>query len=245
MNKILFSSFFIFIALAACKKGNICDCLKSTGKVVLEERTVGDFTNIWLEDNINLIIKPDTVSKITIEAGKNLLKLIHSENRNNYLYLTNDNRCNWLRSYDVPINAYVSVKKLDSINYWGCGNISCTDTIKNDIFQIDVHDGSGNVDLTIKTLESRLKIHTGPPTLNIKGISKINILYQGGMGVINASNLSTEFTYLKSFGTNDCFIQVSKELEAKINYIGNVYYKGNPYSIKTEYTDKGKLIKIY
>jgi len=243
MRKIAFYS-IIFIIFISCKKENRCDCLKSTGKIVLENRVVGDFTNIWIEDNINVIIKPDTINKITIEAGKNLLELIHTEIKNNYLYITNENRCNWIRKFDIPINAYISIKKLDSINYWGYGNITCTDTLVNDIFQIDVHDGAGTIDLTIKAQESRLKIHTGPPTMNIKGISRVNLLYQGGTGRINAENLCTEYTYLKSFGTNDCFIQVSKELEAKINYIGNVYYKGNPYSIKTEYTNKGKLIKL-
>jgi len=236
--------YLLFLILLSCQKENMCDCLKSTGKIKLQERIVGDFTNIWLEDNINIIIKPDTIDKIAIEAGENLLKLIHTEIKNNYLYITNENRCNWIRRFDIPINAYISLKKLDTISYWGSGNISCTDTLKNDIFQIDVHDGSGTVDLTIKTEESRLKIHTGPPTLNIKGITSISFLYQFGTGIINAENLNSEYTYLRNFGTNDCYINVSKELEAKINDIGNVYYKGNPYSIKTEYTNKGKLIKI-
>ncbi len=241
-KQILLCIFLLF--LLSCKKENMCDCIKSTGKIKFQERIVGDFSNIWLEDNINIILKPDTINKITIEAGENLLKLIHTEIKNNYLYITNENRCNWVRKFDIPINAYISLKKLDTISYWGSGNISCTDTLKNAIFQIDVHDGSGTVDLTINTYESRLKIHTGPPTLNIDGITKSSIVYQFGTGIINAKNLISEYTYLKNFGTNDCYIYVTKELEAKINDIGNVYYKGNPYSIKTEYTSTGKLIKI-
>ncbi len=168
-KQILLCIFLLF--LLSCKKENMCDCIKSTGKIKFQERIVGDFSNIWLEDNINIILKPDTINKITIEAGENLLKLIHTEIKNNYLYITNENRCNWVRKFDIPINAYISLKKLDTISYWGSGNISCTDTLKNAIFQIDVHDGSGTVDLTINTYESRLKIHTGPPTLNIDGIT--------------------------------------------------------------------------
>lgn len=222
----------------------MCDCLKSTGKIKKQERIVGDFTNIWLEDNVNIILTPDTIDKITIEAGENLMELIHTEIKDNYLYITNENRCNWVRRFDISINAYISLKKLDTICYWGSGNISCTDTLKNNLFQIDVHDGSGTVDLTIDTEESRLKIHTGPPTLNIKGRTKNSIVYQFGTGMIDARNLISEYTYLKNFGTNDCYVNVTKELEAKINDIGNVYYIGNPYSIKTEYTGSGKLIKL-
>ncbi len=232
------------MASYSCKKENLCDCLKSTGKIIKQERIIGDFTNIWLEDNVNIILTPDTIDKITIEAGENLLELIHTEIKDNYLYITNENRCNWVRRFDIPVNAYISLKKLDTISYWGSGNISCTDTLINNLFQIDVHDGSGIVDLTIKTEESRLKIHTGPPTLNIKGITKSCIVYQFGTGIIDARNLISEYNYLKNYGTNDCYINVTKELEAKINDIGNVYYIGNPYSIKTEYTSTGKLIKL-
>jgi len=232
---------FLFIS---CERENMLDCVKSTGNITLQERFVGNFSNISLEDNINLIIKQDTVNKIIIEAGKNLLGLINTEVKNNFLHISNKNKCNWVRRYDKTINAYVSIIKLDTIKYYGYGNIYCTDTLKNNLFHIDVHDGAGTIDLTIKAYESRIKIHTGPPTINIRGNTIISFVYQFGTGTIQAGNLKSDYTYLRNYGTNDCYINVSKELEAKINDIGNVYYTGDPYSIKTEYTSSGKLIKL-
>jgi hypothetical protein len=242
--RITFIYILFLCLLFSCKKENRFDCFKNTGKIIKEERIIGDFTNIMLEDNINLIIKPDTINKITIEAGEKIISLIKTEIRNNYCYITNENKCNWVRRYDVPINAYVSIRKLDTLNYWGSGNISCTDTIRNELFQIDVHDGSGNIDLTVATNETRIKIHTGPPTLSIKGKTIISFIFQFGTGIIRAEDLKSEFTFVRNFGTNDTYISVSKELEAKINDIGNIYYKGNPYSIKSEFTSTGKLFKL-
>ncbi|MBX9853215.1 MAG: hypothetical protein K2X86_15835, partial [Cytophagaceae bacterium] len=71
-NCILIIAFnFILLTLFSCKKGEQWDCVKSTGKIVQEERGVGTFDILYVEDNINVILTNDSTDKIIVEAGDN------------------------------------------------------------------------------------------------------------------------------------------------------------------------------
>ncbi|MBK8876731.1 MAG: hypothetical protein IPN13_23740 [Bacteroidetes bacterium] len=43
--------------------------------------------------------------------------------------------------------------------------------------------------------------------------------------------------------TGDCFVSVSKEVGVTIEYVGDVYYSGNPYQVDQQVTGSGKLIR--
>ena len=80
-------------------------CIKSTGKVITREQLTLPFHYIEVYDNINLILTQDTsLSSIKVEAGENLIDGISTEIDNGRLILRNQNNCNWLRSFDVPVN---------------------------------------------------------------------------------------------------------------------------------------------
>src|SRR5437763_903143 len=113
MRNLFYSSacvFFIAICIAVnwkCNKDNPCDCIHGTGNVVQQERQLSTFHSVYVEDNVNLIFQEDTVQKIIVEAGKNLIDLVKTEMRGDELYLHNDNKCNFSRRYDIPINVYI------------------------------------------------------------------------------------------------------------------------------------------
>ena len=87
-----------------CKKAGVCDCFKGTGEISTEERQLPTFTSVYVEDNVNLIFVEDTVQKVIVEAGKNLLKNIKTEMIGDQLQIRNINKCNFVRKYDIPIN---------------------------------------------------------------------------------------------------------------------------------------------
>ena len=91
------------------KSGN---CLTSTGKIIQEVRSVGAFDSIDVRDNVNVILIMDSVNKVVVESGKNIISGITTDVADHQLTIQNLNKCNWLRSYDKPLNVYISVKKL-------------------------------------------------------------------------------------------------------------------------------------
>src|ERR1051325_6871516 len=128
---------FVYLVFAAgvflfssCKKENRWDMFKGTGKRITETRPLTAFNKIYLEDNENIIITPGNYYEAKVEAGEKLIPLIHTKVDSGTLILSNDNRCNWARSYKKGIiNVYVTMPTLRFIWHYGSGNITCSDTI--------------------------------------------------------------------------------------------------------------------
>lgn len=240
--KKIFASILILTVLFSCKKENQCDCLKGTGQITNEIRNIEPFTSIELSHNINLIIKQDTTYSCIVEAGENLLPLIKTTVVDGKLIIANENRCNWMRSFKKDINVYLSLRKINTIEYRGSGNINCSDTLILDSLRFDSWDGSGKAMFLLHTKSSQFNLHTGPADLEVSGFSGVSYLYSAGNGKVDLSNLNTGYTFLTSKSTNNTYVSATKELYVWIDYVGDVYYKGSPYLIDTIYTGSGRLL---
>lgn len=51
-----FSLFILSFLLVTCKKENLCDCFKGTGKQTTEERSVAAFNKVFVDDEIDVHI---------------------------------------------------------------------------------------------------------------------------------------------------------------------------------------------
>jgi len=242
MRKSIFLILIVF-ALFSCKKEEQWDCFKGTGKVTSEVRNIESFESIILNDNINLFICQDTCYSCKVEAGENLLPKIKTEVNNNILEISNKNTFNWVRSFKTPINVFLTFPKLYYVEYNGSGNIECEDTLSLDSIRVDSWDGSGSIHMMVNTKISRFNLHTGPADLNVSGSSGVNYVYSAGNGKADLSGLYSGYIFITSKSTNETYVNVSKELEAWIDYVGNIYYKGNPYSVKKKYTGSGRLFQ--
>lgn len=234
---------FLFISLISCNKENQWDCFKKTGSITSELRNLENFTAIELNDNINLNIIQDTINYISIKTGKNLMENIKTEIKNNTLYIKNINKCNWVRKLNQNIEATLHCCHLNHLIYKGYGKVTSGNTLKTDSLYIEFKDGAETVDLTIESPVTWLVIHTGPGDMNIKGHSGCTYIYQNGYGFINAGELNSAFTFMRTNSMNNCHVNASEWLTAEITYIGNVYYYGNPKKIDVIENNKGHLIK--
>jgi len=236
--------FFVF-ALSSCNRENSCDCLKSTGDITTETRTVGGFNKIDLEDNINLYISTGQDYSVSVEAGSHLQSLIKAEVNDSCLYLKNENKCNWVRSYKKKINVHITCKNIQDIKYGNAsGNIYSLDTLYSDSFQVDDFSGSGEINLLLVSKNSFFRIHTGPADIIVKGRSENAFVYSTGNGLADLKQYPSDYVIVSNSSTNNCFVNVNKELNVTIGYIGDIYYTGNPYSVKTNISGSGKLIKF-
>jgi hypothetical protein len=236
--------FIIALGVASCDKANRCDCFKSTGSITREHRTIPGFNKISVSDNINLYILQDTFCSIIVEAGEHLISSIKTEVTDSCIYLTNENKCNWVRSFKNKVNIYLRYKRIKGLIYnTGSGNISTMDTLYTDYFQFDDIAGSGNINFKIVSNTSWFNLHTGPADLTVSGRSGVSYLYSAGNGKADLSHFPSGFLYITNNSTNNCYTNVEKLIEAQIGYVGDIYYTGNPYSISTKITGSGKLIK--
>lgn len=228
----------------SCNKDNVLDCFKSTGSIEQQERSIGYFHGLKLYDNINLHLIPSANNRLVLESGKNLMSKIETMvNEDSILILKNNNSCNWVRNYDKPITVYLYYSNLRSIEYRSIGNVTNTDSLKQDSLVIDVWEGAGKIELLIAVNKLGANIHYGTADMVLGGRANQAYVYQLGAGRIDARACRSEFAYIRNSSPNDLYVWAIKELNCEIKGLGNVYYNGSP-SISSWGTGDGKLIKL-
>jgi hypothetical protein len=242
IKKALFLILMVFlIFISGCEKSPI----KSTGKNVTITRSCdGNFTKIYLNDDVDLVISQGNLYSIKLEGGENILPGIETTISDSTLSIRNTNTFNWLRSYDKKIIAYVTLPHLLDLEYEATSTVSNTDTIREDSLTVTSRGGSGYINLIIKTGTSKLSIIDGSVDMNIKGYTSVNFIYSGGYGPFHCLDLVTDYLFMRNESTNDCYVNVRHHLEYEIMGLGNIYYRGNPPEISGTTTSSGKLIKI-
>ena len=87
-----------FIVLA-CTKDHAPDCIQKGGSRIFVEHNLDAFDQILVNENIELIIQEGSNYHIKIEAGEYLISDVKFTIDEGLLTLTDNNQCNWLRSY--------------------------------------------------------------------------------------------------------------------------------------------------
>jgi hypothetical protein len=233
----------VLSGISSCKKSGT-DCFISTGKIIKQERIVTDFDTIIARENVDIILTQDTVNSVVVEAGEKIIGGIKTVIDNRQLLINNNNTCNWIRSYDKPLNVYVHVKNLRKIYYLSAGNIITTNVLTPESFMLDVWGGCGSIDLSLNVIQGFIYEHMGTADITVRGRAIYNSVVSGDFGLLQLKDLSTDFTYVSSSGTNDCYVNVVRYLEATIRSIGNIYYTGKPDTVHAHISGAGHLIEF-
>lgn len=239
-------TFFVVLILAlfSCKKDNLCDCLKSTGPIVKETRYLSQFDIIKLSDKMNLYIYPDTCDYVVIEAGKNLIPSIETNIMNQKLHIKNENKCNWVRSFKKEINIYLHLKSLHRFECTGSGNMYFMDTLFSSEFYFDIEEASGSFQLLLNTKNAEFRFHTGAADVEAAGNTDLTYFYHAGNGPMNLEQLKSKDVWGENLSVQHTRINATRFLQVNIKHWGNIYYKGEPDTIKSFITGSGQLVKI-
>jgi hypothetical protein len=238
-----FVTILIMVLFTGCEK--VCDCVKSTGELASEFRSVSDFNEIEFENNIDLIIHIDTIPKIKVTAGKNLITEITTENNEGVLRIKNKNDCNWIRDYDRKIIVEVWTKSINHILATSVtGDIYFEDSLECDVFNFDSYSSTGIFNFKFKGNEAHLNIHSGPADINAIGQLNNIYLYGTSYGKFDCLNLISNNVIAQNRGTNNFYVTSRIFIEAIIYGSGNIYFSGNPREINRQEFGQGKLISL-
>lgn len=230
--------------ISACGEEPFCNCFEPTGGVTAETRPLSEFKKIEVFNNISVNIHRSANYLAVVRCGSKLLDGVTTTVVNGRLELKNINRCNWMRDPGNEFVVDLYVPELNEIVFRSAGDIRCADTISTNQFLAESWDGTGTMDLLLDCNETYLKIHTGPADINASGTTGYSYIYNTGNGYIRAGGLKAINATVVSRSTGDCYVHCSSTLNAKIQYIGDVYYSGQPTSIQKEITGAGKLIPL-
>ena len=233
----------ITISFSSCKKKDIGDCFKSTGEITEEVREVEKFSKLIIRDNIEIVLSPSSSNLLTVSAGKNLMNKILTEINGDTLIISNNNSCNWVRDFDVPITVYLPVSQLEEIEYRSIGDINCTDTIFSNTLEINVFEGAGTLNILTNSNIVRSNLHYGTADIKVSGKCNLSFIYSASFGLVDNRNLISQMVYVTTKSSNNLYLNAEQNLTASIENIGNIYYSGSP-DISLQQSSSGQLIKL-
>ncbi|MAY83990.1 MAG: hypothetical protein CMP59_07645 [Flavobacteriales bacterium] len=231
------------LLLSACAKENMGDCFKSTGKDRTEKRMLQSFTAIEIDDEINVFLEQSSENSAEVSGGENLLEFIRTEVKNGILYIENDNRCNWVRSFKKDINVIIRASNLEQITYYGSGDVKCLGTLTPNKFLLNAWNASGDIELDINCNDVELKLHTGPISLKCKGSGDRFIAYNSSIGKLDTRKFVASDVLAVNANSGDLKVFSDSLLDANIEGNGDLYYSGNPI-VKLRVVGSGSLIKL-
>lgn len=233
----------ILLLAGSCDKMNPVDCFTNSGPVTTEERGSSSFRFIEMNDNVDVYLSYSPEYSIEVRSGKNIIPGIKTDIENETLRISNENTCNWVRSYKTPIEVHVSAPVIDSIVYQSSGNLISSNQFINDSLKIDVLEGGGSIQLWVDLTKGFFNLHYGTVDLNIRGSVHINYLSSRAYGPANLQDLETEFTYMSTYSTNNCRVRATNTLHVTIMNVGDVYYSGDPEFLQLDRQGDGNLYK--
>jgi hypothetical protein len=243
-KKFLYLLLLLVLPMWMCKKDG-CDCFKGTGDVITEERQLPAFRNVYVEDNVNLIFLEDTVQKVSVEAGKNLMKKITTEMSGDQLQIRNLNKCNFVRRYDIPINVYIHYKRnqLWQIRTKGTGTITSSNACTSDSIDLN-SESSGDIEFIMGGQCKTFTHQHGAGDITLTGSCDQILIYSKGVGFTITEDCANNYTWIYTNTTGKITACPTSILQCTIDGSGNVYYAGNPLVIHSTENSTGRLLPL-
>jgi hypothetical protein len=245
MNKTCFLTYVVLaFFLFACKKPEDRRCWKQAGEEDTLAVNVNAFQKINVQEHLVCTLVQDTIEKVVISGGKNLLNFVGVNVENGLLTLTNENKCSFLRSYEQRVKVEIHFKTLSNIDFEGTEPLTCRDTLQLDWFTLLIRDGAGPVNLLLNAQLITATLAHGYGDFTMQGQTNQAIFNVRSNGYCNTYGLKiAESITVISRTQADLRINAHQcILRAQTEVGGNIYYKGVPNSIEFNRYGSGNLI---
>lgn len=243
MLKIISIGLFV-VSLIACQKAEDRSCWKSAGEESSLEIAVESFDKLKLHEQLQYVLIQDTVEKIVVFGGENLLNFVKTDVTDKLLDISNENKCKFLRSYKKKLKVEIHFKELINIHFEGTDSLTNVGTLELGWFTFLIRDGAGSVKLNFNAEDIHATITHGWGDFEFSGITKKASLYIQSNGYCDTYGLEVldSLTVVsKSQGTTKINVNGAK-LKAQIDGDGDILYKGTPLSIKLNKYGNGELV---
>lgn len=235
----------IIVLIAACKKPEDRSCFKSVGDETSKEIALQSFDKLYMGPHMRYVIVQDTVEKVVLLGGKNLLNLIETSiDEEQRLNIRNHNECNFLRDYDKVVTVEIHVKKISNILFEGTHEVLCPKTLISDYFTLVIRDGAGEVNLDLNAYELWVNVTYGWGNFKLSGNVNYLNLNIGGNGFGSAYDMNVnDSLHVISKTTERLQVDMNaNRFKGQIESSGDIWYIGTPVSLIFNNYGTGNLV---
>lgn len=213
---------------------------RGSGKVVSEEREIGNVTEVDLQGVGNVHIELGERTGLRIEAEDNLLRYIETEVDEGRLEIKHRRGTRLLNT--MPIDYFITVRTLDAVSVSGAGNIDVSQ-VRTERFQVRLG-GAGNVqiqDLEAGTLDVTIS-GAGGLVIEDGQVDDQEVVISGA-GDYNARGMNSRECTVRLSGMGSATVQASEHLDVTISGAGSVQYLGDA-EVEQQVTGVGRVRQI-
>ncbi len=222
----IFILFFSVLFLASCNDNNSL-CLNGDGQIINRELNLENIHSIVLDLPADITIKESSTQKIEIAAQQNIIDQIlqHSVVSQGVWRIRVNQNC----VIGEDIRFFIEIPEIKMLSLDGSGNIM-TQGIFENIENLDLDiDGSGTIDVEIKSTNKILAIIDGSGEIKLDGEESSEIFIDiDGSGMVQAFGMTTETCNVSIDGSGDVEVFVNQNLDVDIDGSGDLCYKGDP-----------------
>lgn len=245
---LIITTLCILAAFTSCKRVPL-----TIGPIVTQTRELPDFNEVYLNDNINLLLVRSDTCYIVITTGKNIIDNVTNEVKNGTLTISNTTAVNWIRPYDYTLDVTLYYKDIANFVFASSGTLNTENDYNgilndNEYYHFMIDGGSGDIDMKFNNCKDlRIYYKYGICKMTIHGDDNNTLtVYKKSYGIFDGGNYNAKNVSINSISYSDCFINASESIDAVINGAGDIYYKGDPDTISVTYGEfaKGRLISM-
>jgi len=236
----------LLLLISACSKEKLDDCFTSLGENVIEERNIsGKIHSIAVSDRISVVLVQDSVLEGTVllDAPEGLIDQVKAESNAGVLNLSNENTCNFVRSYDFEIQVTVYIDVLTDISIESIASVTCKDTLVLDSINI-FNSALSDSHFKLNCREVRVESSNSASTF-IEGEAMVLRANIEEVSDLDAQGLIAQEVIIDTHTPLHCYFDARKGIYGKIYGPGDLVYLAEPslYKVIAEKVGTGVLRK--
>ncbi len=228
----------------SCKKPENRTCFKLMGNETTKEIALEDFDRLDLREHVRYVIIQDSLDKVVLKGGKNLLNLIEVSVSGGMLTIENKNRCGFLRNAKKVVVAEIHCTKLINVRFVGTESLTCEGEINTDYFTFYSRDGAGDVNLAINAQVIDAEANHGWCNFTLTGTAQTARICAKSNSYCDVTGLHvSDSIYVASETVGNIKINADNlVIHGYITESGNILYKGTPLGVDVLLNGTGKVV---
>jgi Putative auto-transporter adhesin, head GIN domain len=237
-------SIAVILSFVACKKAEDRSCFKSIGNDTTKEIALDSFDKLYMGPHLKYVLVQDTVEKVVLTGGENLLNFVETDVSDGTLSVRNINKCNFLRSYSKLVTVEIHLVDVINITFEGTHEVICRNTINSTYLTLVIRDGAGEFNLDLNANSLNAVVTHGWGNFNISGsVDYLNMnIRSNGFGstydliVKDSINIACSTTEPVKINSDSC------QLRAQTLSSGDIWFVGTPEFIEFNTYGTGELL---
>jgi len=227
-QSIVLFSLIIFV-FSSCKKAENRPCFKSFGDLSELEISIDSVQKFELYGGLVYNFYQDTLRKIVIKGGKNVIGFIDVMQNDYVTSVNNLNSCSFLRDYNDKITVEIHYPHYEYIYAEPTEPMRFIDTLRGGNTMIELRNGGESLDLTVDVNSLKLGVTFGTGSINVYGNTNYLKLVTQNLGRINALGISSADIFIYQNSATDMPVNFQNS-NVKVHFLGNgdVRYIGIP-----------------